>query len=255
MITKVGSGLWTLSTIPTSIGSGNVEVKGGVLNLNNTAATDLFFGSNQVIVSDSGTIAGRGYVQKIDVQRGGTVAPGNYTASYPIGFIKVKESVFAYAGSHVNLFIYNANNTSSSRSYLDVGGTLSIDGDINVTMRNYTPKAGDEIILWTAKSFTGSPTAINLPDISSYNLAWDTSGLLAATGVLKVVQSTGVAGVRVEGTVNCSVYTMNGIKVTDFKADVKDVKAEILRLGVKPGTYIIRMNNGSRIETRKMTVK
>lgn len=255
LITKVGSGLWTLTTLPTSIGSGNVEVKGGAMNLNNTAATDLFFGSNQVIVSDSGTIAGRGYVQKIDVQRGGTVAPGNYTASYPIGFIKVKESVFAYAGSHVNLFIYNANNTSSSRSYLDVGGTLSIDGDINVTMRNYTPKEGDEIILWTAKSFTGSPTAINLPDISSYNLAWDTSGLLAATGMLKVVQPTGVAGVRAEGTVNCSVYTMNGVKVTDFKADVKDVKAEILRLGVKPGTYIIRMNNGSRIETRKMTVK
>ena len=255
LITKVGSGVWTISTIPTSIGSGNVEVKGGVLNLNNTTATDLFFGSNPVIVSDSGIVAGRAFIQKMDIQRGGTVAPGSYTSSYPIGYIKVKESVFAYEGSHVNLFIYNAKNQTTSRSYLDVGGTLSISGDINVTMRGYTPKEGDEITLWIAKSFTGTPTAINLPDISSYNLEWDTSGLLAATGVLKVVQSTGVSRLSVDGVVNCSVFTLNGVKVTNFKSDVKDVKEEILRLGVTPGTYIIRMNNGSKIETRKMTVK
>ena len=81
------------------------------------------------------------------LQKGGSLTPGNYTSTYPVGSIKVKNSVMASSGSHVNFFIFSAANTSTSRSFLDVGTTLTIDGDINVTMKGYTPKEGDEIIL------------------------------------------------------------------------------------------------------------
>ena len=254
LITKVGSGTWSISTIPTSIGTGNIEVKGGVLNINHSAANQLFFGNNQVVASDTGIIAGRAYLESVYLQKGGTIKPGSFTSNYPVGSIKVKNSLYAYPGSHVSFFIYNAKNTSSSRSYLEIGSTFSLAGDIEVTMKNYTPKEGDEIILWTAKNFTGTPTAISLPDLSEYGLEWDTSELFQPEGKLKVVNAgTAIKQLPAETVATCSVYTVNGVHVATFTARRADVERMTALYG--KGTYIVRMTSGNMLETRKIIVK
>ena len=252
VITKVGSGLWTLN-LPANYGKGNAEVKGGILNLNNVASNSLFFGDNLVMVSDSGTIAGRAYVNAINVQKGGTVAPGDATSAYQVGCLKVKNSLYAYTGSHVNLFIFKASNTSTARSYLDVGSVLSIDGDINVTMRGYTPKAGDEIILWTASSFTGTPTAINLPDISEYGLVWDTSDLLKPTGVLRVTTPNAIQQIADDEMTHVEVFTATGIVLGNIECERGHVEKQVRAFG--RGAYLIRMTSGRKSETIKMTLK
>ena len=252
LITKVGSGLWTVN-LPTSYGKGNAEVKGGILNLYNPAAKDLFFGNNQIMVTDSGTIAGCAYVSTVYVQNGATVAPGDASSTYPVGCLKVKSALYAYAGSHVNLFIYKANNTTTARSYFDVEGTLSIDGDINVSMRGYTPKEGDEIILWTANNFVGAPTEINLPDISSYGLAWDTSDLLKPTGILRVVNPDAIHHIDAGEWTHVQVYTTEGMEVGTLDCERADVEKRLNTYG--RGTYLLRMSSGRKNETIKISVK
>ena len=252
VITKVGSGVWTMN-LPTNYGNGNAEVRGGALNLNNSAQSSLFFGTNQLIVSDSGTVAGYAYLQSVILQKGGSLTPGNYTSTYPVGSIKVKNSVMASSGSHVNFFIFSAANTSTSRSFLDVGTTLTIDGDINVTMKGYTPKEGDEIILWTASNFVGTPSAINLPDISEYGLAWDTSELCQPTGKLKVVDALGIQHIPATAQAHVEVYDLNGHFVGRFDAKRKDVALSLRRYG--KGTYVLMMTGENKKETIKITVK
>ena len=194
------------------------------------------------MVTDSGTIAGCAYVSTVYVQNGATVAPGDASSTYPVGCLKVKSALYAYAGSHVNLFIYKANNTATARSYFDVEGNLSIDGDINVSMRGYTPKEGDEIILWTANNFVGAPTEINLPDISSYGLAWDTSDLLKPTGILRVVNPDAIHHIDAGEWTHVQVYTTEA-----------DVEKRLSTYG--RGTYLLRMSSGRKNETIKISVK
>ena len=252
VITKVGSGMWTLS-LPSNYGSGSTEVKGGILNLNHANANTLFFGTNNLTVSDSGVVAGRAQLHNIYLQAGGGIRPGSATSSYPVGSIKIKTSLYAYEGSHLDFFILNAKNSSTSRSYLEVEGTLSLQGVINVTTKGYTPQEGDEIILWTAGSVSGAPTAINLPDISEYNLVWDTSDLMNTTGVIRVVASTKIAKIDNNAPTKVSVYRENGAFMATFDAIRSDVEKRLRRYG--RGTYILRITDGRRSESIKITIK
>ncbi len=250
-IIKVGSGTWTMSTIQSSLG-GQVAVKGGTLHLNNPASSSKFFGNNQVVVSDSGTLAGIALLYNVDVQDGGTIAPGVINTHK--GTLSLAGNLYAYANSHINLYIQNANNTSTSGSFLKVGGTLSINGDINITKSGFTPEAGDSISLWTAGTFTGIPTAVNLPDISSYGLEWDTSKLLQANGTLLVKVSTGIVDINADADVECFVYTTSGIRVGEFEGKKSNVVKDIRDLGLGFGTYIIKMRNAEKTETIKIAI-
>ena len=252
-ITKVGSGSWTLMKESPNLGSGQVEVRGGMLNISSSQTTNLFFGSHQVVAQDSGTLAGRGYLQGITLQKGGRLKPGNVTSSYPVGLMKVKESIFAFEGSHLEFFIFNNKNTNSSRSFLEVGSTLSINGDITVTMKGYTPALGHEIILWTAKSVTGTPTAVYLPDISEYGLGWDYTQLMSAEGKLRVVSAEdGIASISAGTPVRVKVYSLNGILLGSFECTRSEVKARMQQEHLGRGTFVVRMQSTDRSETVKI---
>ena len=132
-------------------------------------------------------------------------------------------------------------------------GNLSIDGDISVSMRGYTPQDGDEIVLWTANNFSGTPTAINLPDISSYGLAWDTSDLLKPTGILRVVNPNAIHHIDANEMAHIQVYTTEGMEVGSFDCERKDVEKQMNTYG--HGTYLLRMTSGRKNETIKIIVK
>lgn len=249
-IVKTGDGLWTMSSLPTNL-SGASSVNGGVLNLSNSAKKEQFFGSYSTTVSGTGTLAGQALLYGITVNAGGTLKPGNYTSSIPTGSLKTTSGVFCNEGSKAKFFLYNNKNGATSRSYLEVGGTFQLNGDLVVeAYSKYAPKAGDSFTLWTANNFMGTPSSVTLPKLPS-NLAWDTSDLYKTTGVLKVVAATGISQLGVNDEFTGSVYTVGGVKVGELTTTKATALKDLKTMGVASGIYFIRVAG----ETLKYTVK
>jgi chaperone required for assembly of F1-ATPase len=67
--------------------------------------------------------------------------------------------------------------------------------------------------MWTAASFSGTPSAINLPALPS-GLGWDTSELLTKTGTLRVVKkTTAIQSVSAGSNNDGKIYDLNGNQV------------------------------------------
>lgn len=249
-IVKTGDGLWTMSTLPTNL-TGNTAVNGGVLNLNNTGKTKEFFGTFPTIVSGTGILAGQALLYSVTVNDGGTIKPGNYTSSIPSGSLKTTSAVFCYSGSTAKFFIRNNGGSATSRTFLEVGGTLQIDGNIVVeAYKNYVPKAGDTFTLWTAQNFSGTPSSITLPELPS-NLEWDTTGLYQPTGILKVAVATGISQIGATDEFVGNVYTVGGVKVGEITTTKATVVKDLKSMGLSNGIYFVRAAGG----TLKVTVK
>ena len=249
-VIKTGDGLWTVNNLMKSL-AGTTTVNGGVLNLNNSASQEEFFGAYDMAVSGTGTLAGKALLHNIVVNNGGIIKPGSYTSSIPSGGLKSSTSIFCYKGSTAKFFLYNGKDLATSHTSLEAAGTFSMDGDIVVeAYRNYKPSAGDTFTLWKANMFVGTPASLTLPELPE-GLAWDTTELYKATGVLKVIVSTGISHLAANETFTGTVYTISGVKVgviTTTKANaLRDVKA----LGVADGVYIVRVAG----ESFKLTVR
>ena len=86
---------------------------------------------------------------------------------------------------HLNLDISKVKG-KISHSYIEVAGTLIVNGDINISLKSKEMKAGDEMVLWKVGTLqTSSDLVVNLPELSE-GLYWDTSELLKKEGKLKV---------------------------------------------------------------------
>ena len=73
-----------------------------------------------------------------------------------------------------------------NNSYIEVAGTLIVNGDINISLKSKEMKAGDEMVLWKVGALqTSSDLVVNLPELPE-GLYWDTSELLKKEGKLKV---------------------------------------------------------------------
>lgn len=250
-IVKTGSGLWTMRTLQSGAG-GNTTVNGGVLNLVNPAQSDLFFGSHDVVVSASGTLAGQAYVNDVYVYAGGTIAPGDYTQAVRTGSLKALGSIFCHEGSTARFFIRNNMQYASSRSFLEAGKTLSVNGNLVVEASgSYVPAAGDCFTLWTAGSFQGTPAHVTLPELPD-GLAWDVSSLYQPTGVLKVVAATGISTLKADQEFSGTLYTLGGVRLAGLTTTKERVQRDVRRIaGGKPGIYMIKVQN----ESIKVVVK
>lgn len=236
---KVGSGAFTLTAPQTGIGS--VSVKGGSLVINDAnGATDLFNGQ-QVTVSDSGALVGRGLVSSLRVARGGTLTPGNQASAYPSGCIATTSGLQMLSGSTLNLCFTGTRNSKGSRSYLEVGGTLTMHATVCVTKpdRLNSLAAGDSIILWTAARVVGEPDELRLPELPA-GLYWDTSDLCRPVGVIRVtdVVPSGIAGVSADTEVPCEVFSVDGAKVGELRASLRNVR-EVVARRIGHGTYVV----------------
>jgi len=152
----------------------------------------------------------------------------------------------------------NAKNYVSTHSFLKVGGTLIINGNINLNWyrsesTNYVPASGDSIILWTANAFSGTPV-LNLPELPD-GLSWDTSDLLKPTGILRITSTNGVSSISDNETVRCNVYTISGTKVSDFICTMNEVDNQISNSPLIAGTYILKIKGTRTSTTRKFIIK
>lgn len=249
-IIKTGAGLWTVNKLMNTL-AGTTTVNGGVLNLNNSASKEEFFGAYDMVVSGSGTLAGQALLHNIIVNNGGTLKPGNYTSSIPSGALKSASSIFCYEGSTAKFFLYNNKDLNNSHTSLAADGTFSMDGEIVVeAYKNYKAKAGDTFTLWKVQSFSGVPSKLTLPELPA-GLNWDISDLYKPTGVLRVVVATGISHLAANEAFTGDVFTVNGMKIGTVTTTKAQAQNAVKALGVADGVYIIRVAG----EAMKVTVK
>lgn len=239
-IIKVGSGRWNISKENNSFRS--VRINGGLLYLN-SATEDVLIPSLTVNVADSGMVGGRGCLQSVMFDRGTMLRPGIEQSSFRYGAFKAKGSITMNDGSHLQLFVINARDGNNDHSWIEAT-TLTLNGEVTLeAYAGYIPVAGDEILLWKAENVSGAPSAINLPELPE-GLEWDTSDLMKPTGVVRVVESTGIGNIAYDTEFKGIVYTMAGIKVGDITTTKATMQNDVKVLGVEKGVYCIHTING-----------
>ncbi|MCR4854174.1 MAG: autotransporter-associated beta strand repeat-containing protein [Prevotella sp.] len=207
---KDGTGSWTFTRV---VPANEYTFRNGNIQLNNTKSTTSLFGSATATVQDQAILMGIGTIGNLRLYNGGVLQPGNYSASRRYGAITSTGFVRVNDGTKLNLIIYSNANNQYARSYLVVAGELQLSGELNVELSNeYTPAVGDEIILWTANTFTGTPTAINLPQLPE-GLCWDTSDLLTKEGKLRVASSVGISSMSADNASGKHIYNARGVRV------------------------------------------
>lgn len=259
-LVKSGSSMWTIGSTQSLTDIGTLTVNQGILYLNNQSATTTMTGSNTMTISGTGELSGNGYCGNptVYIRTGATLHPGSPTSLCPTGSISFSGTVNANTGSNVEFSMLNAKNYVSSHSFLKVGGTLIINGNINLNWyrsesTTYVPASGDSIILWTANAFSGTPV-LNLPELPD-GLSWDTSDLLKPTGILRITSTNGVSSISDNETVRCNVYTISGTKVSDFICTMNEVDNQISNSPLIAGTYILKIKGTRTSTTRKFIIK
>ena len=110
-LVKIGNGMMTIGKKQDKL-SKQVDVQGGTLNINSSAtaitADNRWFGQQTVSVTNGGCFAGRGVVEKILVNNGGTLQPGNAANSIQYGALKTASGCYLYKGAKVLFNIYSA---------------------------------------------------------------------------------------------------------------------------------------------------
>lgn len=198
-------------------------------------------------------LRGRGTAGNITVTENAVLEPGSFSDKNPhhYGPLFSTGNVTIEEGGTLSLYLRMAGK-NNDRSYLNVKGTLTINGNIKVVMNpEYVPAVGDEFKLWFTDKFEGEPN-IELPTLPE-GLLWDFSGLKDASGVLKVADGSGVGIIEDSATVECKVFDTLGIylgSVKATKATATETAQESLQLPA--GTYVLRIESGKHVETVKV---
>ncbi len=172
--TKVGTGTWTWTG--TNIAhTGTTTVNGGTLMLNGAAAQ----ATGNTTIGAAGTLAGTGTLGG-NVTVTGKLAPGPNA----IGTLTCTNNVtFNSAGTAV----IEINKTAGTRDLLEVGGTLTYNGTLQVTNLSGALTSGNSFKIFHASTYAGAFTALTLPPLSA-GLAWSTNDL-STSGTISVVIS------------------------------------------------------------------
>jgi len=251
-VVKEGAGRWTISSSKPQPEVPAVTVNGGELYLNSSfALTTAFFSAATVTVNDGATLMGNGTVNSIVLGSGAELTPGMTPKVGPLG---ATGSLTAESGSVINLNLANSQGTIRSLSYITAGGAMTLNGTVNVTLNDgFVPAGGSEFTLWQGAAFAGTPT-VNLPELPE-GLSWDTTQLMAPTGVLKVVGATAIHNVGENGVARYQLFNTAGVLVAEFEATPQTAQAVARRLPLSRGTYVVRQAGGGTVQTVKILVR
>jgi autotransporter-associated beta strand protein len=262
-ITKVGTGVWTLTNASTY--TGGTFINAGTLMVNNTTGSGT--GTGDVVVNQSGTLSGSGTIAgKVIVNNGGTLAPGNGT-----GILSCDSDVVLTDDAILEIDIAQG---TPANDLLRVKGTLQLNGTLKLNIPSgYIFKQGD-VISFVDGTVQGLPLAID-PAFPQGNelLAWDLSEL--ATGKLKVKQtSTDVVNPELQyqvypnpfndnfridlahtvSTLTVTVYNLTGarlLEISEFNTRQMLIPAQNL----SAGSYIIEIKADDTVRKQKLIKK
>jgi fibronectin-binding autotransporter adhesin len=124
-LTKAGTGILTLSGSNSYAGATNVNAGTLLVNGNQSAATGLLTVASGATLGGSGTIGG-----SVNVLNGGILAPGNSP-----GTLNINGDLALAGGSVLNFEFGQADVAGGPlNDLIDVGGSLTLDGTINVNV-------------------------------------------------------------------------------------------------------------------------
>ena len=195
-LTKQGSGTLTLTAANTYNGATGVN--------NGTLAVNGAIGSGTTTVNSGATLAGSGTTGAVAVLSGGTLAPG----SGGIGTLNINGPL-SLAGAS----IMEINHTSGTSDTVQGISTITFGGTLTVNNLAGTLAAGDTFTLFSAGTYSGNFSSINLPSLTP-GLLWNTSNLTvngSITVVSQVVTSILVAPATAGvGSLGAQQFTATG---------------------------------------------
>jgi hypothetical protein len=160
----------TLTIGGTATSQGTVNLSGGILRANRVekGAAGSFNMTGGVLAADE--------VAFSFTNNGGVISPGNSP-----GVTHVSGDLTMTAGS---IYLKIAGNSESLYDQLQVDGTLTAGGTLDVALVGYSPVAGDSFDLLDFGSLTGGFT-VSLPSLDA-GLAWDVTAF-ETSGTLSVI--------------------------------------------------------------------
>ena len=253
-IVKVGNG--SMEVPAAGKLTGGLTVRGGELRFYDTELARTFFGNTRLTLSGSGSIAGCGLLASLFMEKGTRLTPCIFidflSDELLPAVVKTSAAMNVSEGAELNFIIQDKDNYSSLQPQI-----FTMNGTVTLTLRDtYKPKLGDTFTLWTANStFTGKPSC-SLPVLPE-GLYWDTTGLAGKTGVLRVTDdpTLGIGRVAANAEVTCEVFTVAGIRLGTFTARRSAVSAQVKKLAVVPGSYLVRMTAGRNTATETIVVR
>lgn len=192
-LSKTGAGTLVLSGTSTQTGTTTVTAGNLQVGLAGSGQT----GTGQVNLSGAGAVlSGTGQVQGSTVVTQGTLQPGD-NGGASVGTLTTGELIFTpvTATTVVQLQITGSTPASTlAADRINISGALTLNGNSNIVVdgTGYTPTLGDTFVLldWNTVLDTGTSSIfstgtnnrtganignegnLDLPDISSYSLAW-----------------------------------------------------------------------------------
>ena len=139
----------TLTLSGTNTYTGATTIQGGRLVVDGSITSD-------VTVNNGGTLGGSGAVGGVTVNNGGTVAPGNSP-----GKLTVNGNYIQTSGGILNIEI-GGNTPGNDYDQLEITGTASLDGTLNLTLVNgFIPAVGDTFAIIASSAEMGNFSTIN----------------------------------------------------------------------------------------------
>ena len=224
--------------------SAALYVNGGTLRVN--GSTSLANGAYTTQINSGARLYGAHYLQNCYVNNGGVL--DIYSTLKSTATSKIENLLSLSAGGTINLYL-RTNGTSLLNSKI-TANSLTMKGNLNIksvsdiegSSYTYTPEVGQTFTLWEVNIFNGKASDVNLtlPDLPA-GMEWDTSGLFAATGVLRIAQATNVKAVKNAGDVKATVeiYNAEGVKVGIYNSTVAGAKYDFKRKNLPAGIYVL----------------
>lgn len=212
-LVKTGAGDWKISSAVS--GMRNITVDDGTLTL---AASNqkLCVVGVPLTLEGNALMRGPGTVKTLTVKEGAMLQPGHFSTSNDkhYGPLYITADATIEPGGVLSLYIRKSDNATNSRSFIDVTGTLTLNGTVTVTLDDgYTPQVGDMIDMWNAGTFEGTPV-IELPELPN-GLFWDITGLFDASGELKITDTEGISDIFADSaTYDGPMFDIMGRPVT-----------------------------------------
>lgn len=249
-IVKTGEGTMTVSRAGAISGRLTIQ-QGGLIFYGNE--TTQFFAST-VTLQDGATMKGCGLISSLTMEKGSTMTPITQSIidfSETPGTIKTTAACRINEGAELNIQIMSTDIYSKMEpKYLTMNGILKV-----TLLDGYVPKVGDSFTLWTASTFSGTPT-FSLPALPE-GLYWDTRQVAANTGILSITDdaSLGIGTLGADTWVTCEVYTLGGVHVCTLETQRGNIRNEIKKRGLSSGTYIVKMQNGRNSVTETIIIR
>ncbi len=248
------------------IASGNAErinqtvrVESGALRFTSTSSSKkLCHGAYLTTVQGTGKVYGsNARFHAVKAQNGGVLSITG-TNDAPTTITTEGDTTIIASAGVLDLKIKSA--TSASKLVANKGLSFLSGAVVKVCLDEaFTPALGDAFTLWQASTVAGCDSTsitLELPALPE-GLAWDTSELYAATGVLKVVkdESASIGNIPASTALEADVISLDGKVLGRIATTKAALSKDVRRVAGAPGCYIVRFVSGTNTESVTVVVE